>query len=205
MDFYSYNSAAVLAYTGSGPEPWLTREVLAEIRGLLDDVRLSGLFQGIVLALDTSGFPAGASVQEIASAKGATAHGFGPSSQFLCNLIERFPIPIVAAVRGYCVGASMDLVLTCHARLASYDTSFTHAGASMGLVTSWFGIVRLIRVLGRAAAAQVLATNARVPATQALTLGLVDELVPAADLIEAAARRVAHIARRRAENGNWQL
>jgi enoyl-CoA hydratase len=82
-------------------------------------------------------------------------------------------------------------------RIATYDASFGHPGASLGLITGWGGIQRLTRLIGRAAATQLLLTAERVPASQALTLGLVDELVPSADLVESAARR--------AVQENWKL
>ena len=61
--------------------------------------------------------------------------------------------------------------------------------SSLGLITGWGGTQRLTRLIGRAAATQLMLTAERIPASQALTLGLVDELVPAQDLLDASARR----------------
>ncbi len=98
---------------------------------------------------------------------------------------------MVAAVRGFCLGGGLDLALACHARVATYDSSFGHPGPSLGLMTGWGGTQRVPRRVGKAEALRMLLTGERIPATQALTLGLVDELVPSADLIEAAARQCA--------------
>jgi enoyl-CoA hydratase/carnithine racemase len=96
---------------------------------------------------------------------------------------------VVAAIRGYCLGGGLDLALACHGRVATYDASFGHRGAALGLVTGWGGTQRLPRLLGKAGALEMLLTADRIPATQALSMGLVDELVSSQDLIASAAKR----------------
>jgi len=161
--------------------------------GLLEEVRLSGVFQGVVIAANPRSFATGASLEEVARVDGVSARDFAQAGQSLFNDIANFPFPIVAAIRGYCLGGGLDLALACHARVATYDASFGHPGASLGLITGWGGTQRLTRLIGRAGATQLLLTAERIPASQALTLGLVDELVPSPDLIEAAARRAARL------------
>jgi enoyl-CoA hydratase/carnithine racemase len=73
--------------------------------------------------------------------------------------------------------------------VTAYDASFGHPGAALGLMTGWGGTQRLARLLGKATALRMFLTGDRVPATQALTMGLVDALAPSADLLEAAIRR----------------
>jgi enoyl-CoA hydratase/carnithine racemase len=175
--------------------------VLAELGDLLNEVKLSGLFQGVVIAANSRSFATGASIEEVASVEGVTARDFAEAGQSLFNHMANFPLPIAAAIRGYCLGGGLDLALACHARIATYDASFGHPGASLGLITGWGGIQRLTRLIGRAAATQLLLTAERVPASQALTLGLVDELAPSPDLVEAAARRA--LARMHMQ-GNWK-
>jgi enoyl-CoA hydratase/carnithine racemase len=196
MDFYSHNSAAVLAFPSSAGYPLLTLAVLEELEELLNEVRLSGVFQGVVIAANSRSFAAGASVEEVASVEGVNALDFAQAGQLLFNHIANFPLPIVAAIRGYCLGGGLDLALACHARVATYDSSFGYPGASLGLITGWGGTQRLARLIGRTAATQLLLTAERVPASQALTLGLVDELVPSSDLVEVSARRALSATRK---------
>jgi len=206
MELTSHNSIAVLAFPSDAGYPRLTRGVLRELGGLLDEVRLSGLFHGVVIAANSSSFATGASLEEVASVEGVTARDFAQAGQTLFNYIANFPLPIVAAIRGYCLGGGLDLALACHARIATYDASFGHPGASLGLITGWGGTQRLTRLIGRAAATQLLLTAERVPASQALTLGLVDELAPSPDLVEAAVRCAAAVARRpRTHCGKWKM
>jgi len=189
MHFTSHNSVAVLAFPPDVGYPRLTLGVLAELADLLNEVRLSGLFQGVVIASNPCSFATGACLEEVVSVEGVAARDFARAGQPLFNRIANFHLPIVAAIRGYCLGGGLDLALACHARVATYDASFGHPGTSLGLITGWGGTQRLTRLIGRAAATQILLTGERVPASQALTLGLVDELVPSSDLVEAAARR----------------
>ena len=88
------------------------------------------------------------------------------------------------------MGGGLDLALACGARVAAYGATFSHPGPALGLMTGWGGTQRLPRLVGRAEALRILLTGERIPAAQALTLGLVDELVPSAELIDAAVRQV---------------
>ena len=202
MELSSHNSVAVLGFSPDAGYPRLTMGVLAELGDLLNEVKLSGLFQGVVIAANSRSFATGADIEEVASVEGVTARDFAEAGQSLLNHVANFPLPIAAAIRGYCLGGGLDLALACHARIATYDASFGHPGASLGLITGWGGIQRLTRLIGRAAATQLLLTAERVPATQALTLGLVDELAPSTDLVEVAARRALQ-GNGKMEIGNW--
>ena len=189
MELTSHNSVPVLSFSEGSGYPRLSRDVLAELGGLLREVQVSGLFRGVVISASPRSFATGARIEEVASLEGAAAREFAQRGQILFDQVEHFPLPVVAAIRGYCLGGGLDLALACHARIAAYDASFGHPGASLGLITGWGGTQRLTRLIGRAAATQLMLTAERIPASQALTLGLVDELVPAQDLLDASARR----------------
>jgi enoyl-CoA hydratase len=197
MDFTSHNSVAVLAFAPDVGYPRLTMAVLAELSGLLNEVRLSGLFRGVVIATNSHSFATGPSLEEVASVEGISARDFAQAGQALFNDVANFPLPIAAAIRGYCLGGCLELALACHTRVATYDASFGYPGTSLGLITGWGGTQRLTRLIGRTAATQLLLTAERVPASQALTLGLVDELVPSQDLVEASVRRALSATRNR--------
>lgn len=160
-----------------------------ELADLLASIRRESLFHGVVIAANPESFATGADIEEIAQLDGITGRKFALMGQALFNQIEHFPVPIVAAIHGFCLGGGVDLALACHARVATYDSSFGHPGGSLGLITGWGGTARLPRLIGRPQALQMLLTGERVPATQALTMGLVDELVSSQDLIDAASRR----------------
>ena len=195
MELHSHNSVAVLTFSSDAGYPRLTRAVLGELSELLAEVRLSGLFRGLVIAANTRSFATGAAVEEVAAVEGLGAREFAQAGQRLLDHIARFPVPVIAAIRGYCLGGGLDLALACQARVATYDASFGHPGASLGLITGWGGTLRLSCLVGKGAALQILLTADRIPATQALTLGLVDELASSKDLVETAARRALALSR----------
>jgi enoyl-CoA hydratase len=194
VELLSHNSTAVLTFPPGIGYPRLTRAVLQELGELLNEVILAGLFRGVVIAANARSFPTGAAVEEVAELEGLAAREFAELGQRTCARIEGCRLPVVAAIRGYCLGGGLDLALACHARVAAFDASFGHPGASLGLITGWGGTQRLPRLVGKAAALQILLSAERIPATQALTLGLVEEIVPSQDLVEAASHRALAMA-----------
>ncbi len=188
MELRSENSIALLAFPEGESYPRLSRSLLRELGELFDRLASENLFHGVVLASNSTCFSTGARIEEVHAAEGAAAREFAEAGQMLCNKIARFRMPVVAAIRGFCLGGGLDLALACHARVATYDSSLGYPGVTLGLVTGWGGTGRLPRLVGKPAALQILLTGERLPATQALTLGLVNELVSSADLIECALR-----------------
>lgn len=186
--FESLNSVAVLTFEPDTGYPRLTRRVLGEIGDILQAVQRERIFHGVVIASNAESFATGAELEEIADLEGVEARQFALRGQALMSRIEGFSLPVVAAIRGYCLGGGLDLALACHARVATFDSSFGHPGASLGLLTGWGGTARLPRLIGKAQALQMFLTGDRIPATQALTMGLVDELAASQDLIDAAVR-----------------
>lgn len=193
MDLSSFDSIAVLSFPEQPGYPRLSRDVLRELREHVRAVCSSGVFGGFVIAANSHSFAVGAKIEEVSELSGRAGFEFARAGQGLFGEIERSPLPVVAAIRGFCLGGGLDLALACHGRVATYNSSFGYPGGSLGLVTGWGGTVRLSKRVGRVAAVQMFVTGERVPATQALTLGLVDELVPAADLTPAAARLVERL------------
>jgi enoyl-CoA hydratase/carnithine racemase len=190
----SYDSIAIVAFPEHPRYPRLSREILARLSDQLRAVQSAECFEGLVIASNSSSFVTGAKLEEVAELSGLQALEFARLGQGVLREIALSSIPVVAAIRGFCLGGGLDLALACHGRVAAYNSSFGCPGARLGLLTGWGGTQRLPRLVGTSAATQMLVTGERVPATQALTLGLVDELVPSTDLVGAAARRARLIA-----------
>ena len=197
MRLVSHNSAAFLVFPETPEYPRLTREILDEIEALLERIRREPVFQGVVIAANSISWPTGAEIAEVSRFSGVGAREFAERGQSLFGKIACFPLPIVAAVRGFCLGGGFDLALSCLARVASLDASFGCPGVAVGLITGWGGTWRLPRLIGKSQALEIMLTAERVPATQALTSGLVDEVVPGRELWDAAARWVEELSARR--------
>jgi len=193
VELSSCDSIVILSFAQEPEYPRLSRRVLAELRDQFRAVQSAGCFDGLIIAANAHSFAAGADIDEVCRLSGVAAFEFARFGQAVFRELSQSRLPVVAAIRGFCLGGGLDLALACHGRVATYNSSFGYPGAALGVMTGWGGTGRLPRLVGRAAALQMLATGERVPATQALTLGLVDELVSAADLIPVAARAVRRI------------
>jgi enoyl-CoA hydratase/carnithine racemase len=88
----------------------------------------------------------------------------------------------VAAVRGHAIGAGFQLALACDLRLAAEDAQFTMAETTLGLVPDLGGTLPLVRAVGYSRAAEICLTGRRVPAAEALRIGLVNDVVPVDEL-----------------------
>lgn len=119
-------------------------------------------------------FSAGADLQEISELHGPAAFEFSKMGQCLMQQIAEFPVPVLAAVSGYCMGGGLDLALACHCRIASPHAIFGHRGAALGLLTGWGGTQRLPRLIGKAQALEMFVAAMKLTAEEALRIGLVD-------------------------------
>lgn len=200
MKLDSHDGVALLSWTPDRGFPRLNRETLVEIRDLLASIARGRIFVGVVITANLESFAVGADLEEISALGPLEARTFAREGQRLFNTIERFRVPVVAAIRGFCLGGGLDLALACHGRVATFDSSFGHPGTALGLVTGWGGTSRLPNLIGKPAALRMMLTGERIPAAQTLGMGLVDELVSSQDLAEAAVRSVHGLAAHRAES-----
>jgi enoyl-CoA hydratase/carnithine racemase len=167
---------------------------MARIRALhsaIEELRTgaeSGQFKGLIITGNDKFFSAGADLNEISKLTAAQAFEFSRQGQALMLAIDRFPVPVIAAICGYCMGGGMDLTLACDYRIASPNALFGHRGASLGVMTGWGGTQRLPRLIGKARAMQMFLLAEMVRADEALRLGLVDAV--ADDPIDHALHRI---------------
>lgn len=123
-------------------------------------------------------FAAGADLREVAALDENSARAFGRRGQELMLLIHRSRKPTIAAIDGFCMGGALDLALSCRRRIASPDSFFAHPGAGLGIITGWGGTQFLPRLIGRKPALEMFLTAKRVPADEALRMGLIDAIDP---------------------------
>lgn len=186
------NAVLLIELTSPNGFPRLTRAVLAKLHAQLEVLRSAPALQAAVLTGTRRCFAAGAHLAEVGALTPAEALRFSALGQSLMRAIERLDKPMIAAVRGHCLGGGLDLALACHVRMASTDAVFGHPGASLGIITGWGGTTRLPRLLGpraRARALELLITGRRISAGEALAWGLVSCVVPSDHLLEVALLR----------------
>lgn len=108
--------------------------------------------------------------------------------------IEHLAVPVIAAINGYAIGGGTEVALACDIRIAAEEACFVFRQVDIGLITAWGGGQRLQRLVGPATASRCLFLGETIPAREALTLGLVDRVVPGSRLMAEArgmARRIA--------------
>ena len=136
----------------------------------------SGQIKALIVTANDKFFSAGADLNEISELSGPQAFEFSRRGQALMLAIDQFPAPVIAAIRGYCMGGAMDLALACDYRIAAPNAVFGHRGASLGVMTGWGGTQRLPRLIGKARAMQMFLLAEMVKADEALRIGLVDKI-----------------------------
>jgi enoyl-CoA hydratase len=172
--------------------PRLERSVLAALGQKIAELESSRELDGAVITGTGRAFAAGAEIAELARLTPVEAHEFARSGQQIFARIEQSRKPVIAAIRGYCMGGGLDLALACRQRIATPDAMFAHPGGAIGLLTGWGGTQRLPRLIGRARGMEMLTTGRLVEADEALDWGLVMEIVSADKLIAEAIRLAAY-------------
>ena len=100
--------------------------------------------------------------------------------------MDRCPQPIIAAIRGFALGGGLELALACDIRIAAEDAQLGLTEVNLAIIPGGGGTQRLPRVVGRGKALEMILTGERVPAAEALRIGLVERVVPVAELMPAA-------------------
>jgi len=176
----------LLTLDGNDGLPRLTRSLLAELGSQIERLATTPESPGCVITGSDRAFAVGADVNELVRLSPAEAFDFSREGQRVLRIIEQSAKPVVAAIRGYCMGGGLDLALACHARIASPDAVFAHPGGTLGILTGWGGTQRLTRLIGRARALEMLTTGRTLDAKEAREFGLLSEIVSSPQLTSTA-------------------
>lgn len=173
----------------------LSRELVAELRSIVDDLNVDeGLRAVILTGVGEHAFCAGADLVErqTMSAEERTAH-----TEAILDVVERLaalPVPVIGAVNGYALAGGAELALACDIRIGAPDTMFGFPEVRIGIFPGGGGVVRLPRLIGVSTANDLLFTGRQVHAEEAMRLGLIDALVPAEELLVTARAKSEEIA-----------
>lgn len=177
----------------------LSRAVFQEIAAAFDSFRADQAVRAVVLTGEGAHFAAGADVKEFV---GVTDPAVGEANALeahhLASAIEEGDLPVIAAIHGYCLGGGCELALACHLRIAADTARIGQPEIKIGIMPGMGGTVRLPRLVGPAKALELLWTGEPVSAAEAHRIGLVNAVVPEADLKRQAAglaRRIAAMSR----------
>jgi enoyl-CoA hydratase/carnithine racemase len=194
-----------LEFTAPDEFPRLNRWTLTQIRYYMSLLAKDANLRGAIISGTRKCFAAGAELAEVSVLTGPQAFDFAKLGQSTMDSIERSTKPVIAAIRGYCLGGGLDLAMSCHIRIAAPDAILCHRGAKLGLLTGWSGTQRLPRILGprgRSIAIELMTSGRKVKAEEAYALKLISTIVPAESLIEDAIKLTNPRAPRRADSAS---
>lgn len=169
-----YDAVTVLRLCSDDETNRLTYDCIVSLTDSL--CRLTGIGSGLIITGNSNFFSSGAELKEIAALTAPAGYEFARTGQRLMEIIASFPVPVYAAVSGYCMGGGLDLALACHHRIAAPHAVFGHRGAALGLITGWGGTQRLPRLIGKGQALAMLVAADKIDAPHALRIGLVDAI-----------------------------
>jgi enoyl-CoA hydratase len=144
----------------------------------------------IVTGAGEKSFVAGADIKELAALRPGDSREYARRGQRAFDALEQMGKPVIAAINGFALGGGCELAMACTFRLAADRARLGQPEIGLGLIPGFAGTQRLPRLVGRAAALDLLLTGRQIDAQEALRLGLVHRVVPAAEL-KAAARAFA--------------
>jgi len=140
-------------------------------------------------------FCAGTDIADMAHLDPDGAKAFAQRGQELGNQLERFPVPVIAAINGLAAGGGTELALGCHLRVAATNARFSLPELKLGIIPGYGGTQRLMRVVGEGRALEMMLTGESVSAAEAQRAGLVNRVVEPADLMKEAEELAGKIAR----------
>jgi len=148
----------------------------------------------IVTGAGEKSFIAGADIHELSALTPAAGREHARAGQAVFDLVEQLGKPVIAAINGYALGGGCELALACTLRLAADTARLGQPEINLGLIPGFGGTQRLARLIGAGRALELLLTGEPIGAAEAYRLGLVNRVVPAADLMVEARQLGATIA-----------
>jgi enoyl-CoA hydratase len=148
----------------------------------------------IVTGAGPKAFIAGADINELSMLTPAAGRDHALRGQHVLDLIENLGKPVIAAINGFALGGGCELAMACTLRIAADTAKLGQPEINLGVMPGYAGTQRLARLVGRAAALELTLSGRQIAADEALRIGLVHRVVPAAALMEEARAWAAALA-----------
>lgn len=173
----------------------LNSQTIDELRRMILDLKHDVAVRVVIMtgAGDKS-FVAGADINELAVQTPTGGREHALKGQHVFDLIENMGKPVIAAINGYALGGGCELAMACTLRLAADSARIGQPEISLGLIPGYAGTQRLPRLVGRGKATEMMLTGAPIGADEALRVGLVSRVIPAAELMAEARKLAAQLA-----------
>lgn len=177
------------------PANVLSPPVLEDLERVFGELKRQDAIKVIVLTGAGRFFSTGADIRVLSEIGGPQeASELSRVGQTVMDGIEQSEKPVLAAINGACLGGGLELAMACHLRIASTQAVLGLPEVKLGLIPGFGGTQRLPRLVGPARAAELVLTGEPVSAEEALTLGLVNRIVPAQDVLSQTSKLAETIA-----------
>nr|MBA2600593.1 enoyl-CoA hydratase/isomerase family protein [Actinomycetota bacterium] len=173
----------------------LNAQVAREIAGAVDAARRDERVKAVVVYGGERVFAAGADIKEMADLDAVSMYRYIGEFQDVFTRLERLPVVTIAAVNGYALGGGCELSLACDFRVCAEDAKLGQPEIQLGVIPGAGGTQRMPRLIGVGRAKDIIFSGRMVDAEEALRIGLVDRVVPAADVLDAATKLAGRYAR----------
>ena len=166
----------------------LNKTVIEELGAAIDDVhRNPEIRSAIITGSGQKAFVAGADISEFVSLGATQGKAYAQKAQDLVfSKIETGPKPIIAAVNGFALGGGCELAMSCHFRVASENAKFGQPEVNLGLIPGYGGTQRLVQLIGKGRAMELLLTGNMIDANTALQYGLINYVTTQEELLNKA-------------------
>ena len=165
----------------------LNRDVMTDLDKVIDEVENNaGIKAVIITGSGQKGFVAGADISEFVGLSNEEGKALAKKGQDIFFKIENCSKPIVAAVNGFALGGGCELAMACHFRIASENAKFGQPEVNLGLIPGYGGTQRLVQLIGKGRALELLMAASMIDAQTALQFGLVNYVVPQEELLNKA-------------------
>jgi len=162
----------------------LSQRTWEDLRAAFEDARDDAAVRGVILTgAGDKAFIAGADISELAHVTSVEAEKSSSYGQEVLNLVENLGKPVIAAINGYALGGGCETAMACTIRVAVENAKFGQPEVTLGLIPGGGGTQRLPRLVGKGRALQLILSGGMINAQEAYRIGLVNEVVPAAQLI----------------------
>ena len=174
----------------------LSSELISDLETVVSQLGTDDNLRVLIITAAGDAFCAGTDISELTSLTKAEARDISSRGQRLCDLIESFPVPVVAAINGIAAGGGCELALACHMRIGSGEARFSLPETKLGLLPAYGGTQRLSRDMAVARALEMMLAGKTVDADTALKFGLLNRVVDSSGLMAEALALANEIAAR---------
>jgi enoyl-CoA hydratase len=162
----------------------LNASVMSDLEAVVVEIETNAdIKASIITGSGQKGFVAGADISEFVGLDTGQGMDLARRGQSIFFKIENCRKPIIAAVNGFALGGGCELAMACHFRIASDNAKFGQPEVNLGLIPGYGGTQRLVHLIGKGRALELLMTGNMIDAQTALSYGLVNHVVPQAELI----------------------